>query len=210
MKTLKCFLVLFAFVGITFVGCSDESQSPVSSIQKGSLEKNIIHNFTMTDYPIPLELYPWPVDPGVIKYLPNGNIQYKKRGILEVITSDDPLLAGIMEHYLSTMIDGETGNGAVHGSFTTTPNDPTVGGVWEGTYVGYRSYVGYQEVDFPFGPPDGEYYIWTLPLKLEAHGKGGLIDKMQMFMTATLTIYGAYANYPEPMFWMGNGSGFYK
>ena len=29
MKTFKCVLVLFAFVGLILVGCSDESQSPV-------------------------------------------------------------------------------------------------------------------------------------------------------------------------------------
>lgn len=87
MKTLKCVLALFAFVGLMLVGCSDESQSPVSPVEKGSLEKSIIHNFTITDVPILPPLYPWPVDPGIIKFLPNGKIQFKKVGVLEVITS---------------------------------------------------------------------------------------------------------------------------
>ena len=30
MKALKCFLVLFSFLGLILVGCSDQSQSPVS------------------------------------------------------------------------------------------------------------------------------------------------------------------------------------
>ena len=50
MKTFKCVLVLFAFVGLILVGCSDESQSPVSSIDQSiqgptSLQKNIIRPF---------------------------------------------------------------------------------------------------------------------------------------------------------------------
>lgn len=204
MKALKCFLVLSTFVGLMLVGCSDESQSPVSPTDQASLEKKATHYFTMTD--MPLE-----VGTEGIVYLPNGNVKYKKRWIKELITCDDPFLAGIMEHYLSTMIDAETGDGAVHGSFITTPNDPDVKGNWEGKYVGYRSYIGEENVDLSaFGLPDGLYHVWTLPLKLEGHGKGGKIDKYQIFMTSTLTIYGLEATFPEPVFWRGSGSGFYK
>ena len=58
----------------------------------------------------------------------------------------------------------------------------TVKGNWEGKYVGYRSYIGEENVDLSaFGLPNGLYHVWTLPLKLEGHGKGGKIDKYQMF-----------------------------
>lgn len=30
MKTLKCVFILFAFVAVTFIGCSDQSQSPIA------------------------------------------------------------------------------------------------------------------------------------------------------------------------------------
>ena len=46
MKTLKYVIVLLAFVGLSLVGCSDQTQSPISpndqSISaQGSLEKKI-------------------------------------------------------------------------------------------------------------------------------------------------------------------------
>lgn len=121
-----------------------------------------------------------------------------------------------MEHYLSTMIDGVTGEGAVHGSFTTTPTDNTVGGVWVGTYEGFRSYNGKTLVDFPEGLfPDDVYDNWTLQLKVQGHGKGGIIDGWQMCTQNTLTIINFGndpTNYPFPMpqFWFGQGTGFYK
>ena len=52
MKALKCVLVLFAFVGLMLVGCSDQSQSPVSPTEQVSLEKKTIHHVTCMDFPI--------------------------------------------------------------------------------------------------------------------------------------------------------------
>ena len=69
MKALKCVLVLFSFVGLMLVGCSDQSQSPVSPTDQISLEKKTIHYFTIKDFPVPPP-YPYVIDPGVKKYLP--------------------------------------------------------------------------------------------------------------------------------------------
>ena len=219
MKALKCFLVLFSFVGLMLVGCSDQSQSPNAPLAQGSLEKNILHYYTVIDFPI------GPPQGGEIRTIPGGKIQFKKLVVWENILAQDlnsnsePMISGLMEHNLSTMIDVETGEGPVHGSFTLTPDPNLVGegAKWVGTYEGFRSYNGKTNVDIPaFLPyPDGVYDNWTLKLKLVGHGKGGLIDGYQMFSENTLTIINFgndQVNYPFPMpqFWFGNGSGFYK
>ena len=88
MKTLKCVIVLFAIVGLSLVGCSDKSQSPVTPIDQGSLEKVIITDFTCSDNPIP----PYIIDPGVVK-LVGGNWIMKDVGVIEqLISSDTPAL----------------------------------------------------------------------------------------------------------------------
>lgn len=217
MKTLKCFLVLLAFVGLMLVGCSDQSQSPVSPSDQVSLEKKVVHYVNTMDWPTA------PPEGGDIKIIPGGNIQFKKVKVIEAVVAKDlngdpdNLVTGQMEHYLSTMIDGETGEGRVHGSFTIIPVGGGEGAKWEGTYEGLRSYNGLTAVDIPdFLPfPDGVYHNWSLKLKLEGHGKGGLIDGWQMFSEHTLIIINFGndpTNYPFPMpqFWFGNGSGFYK
>ena len=180
MKVLKCVLVLFAFVGLTLVGCSDESQSPVSPVDQGTLQKNILHYVNSMNQPLV------PPEGGEIRMIPGGKIQFKKLKVMEYVSSmdldgnPDPLFTGIMEHYLSTMIDGKTGEGPVHGSFTIVPNGNAAGenAKWVGTYAGYRSYNGKTMVHFPDGllrPDlvDGAYDNWTLNLRLEGHGKGG-------------------------------------
>ena len=111
MKTLKCVLTLFAFAGLMLVSCSDQSQSPVSPNEQVSLEKKTIHYITCTNVPVPPP-YPYALDPGVKKYLPNGNIQYKAVGVWEYTEikdlngNIDPLGTGLIENYLSTMING--------------------------------------------------------------------------------------------------------
>jgi len=190
MKALKCVLVLFSFLWLTLVGCSDKTQSPIAPIEQGSLEKAVITNFTFTDAPIGY------TGEGDVKLVPGGKWKIKKYGVVEQFVSSDPLVNGTMVHYLSLTIDAVTGEGPCHGSSTLTPTADVGGGVWEGTYEGYRS-----KSSVP-----GE---WTLPLKLEGHGKGGTIDGMQMFGTATLTVR---ADGPTtlPSSWTGVGEGFYK
>jgi len=186
MKSLKCLIVLFAFLGLSLVGCSDEPQSPVTPIDQASLEKVIITNFSLSHYPIGL------TGEGEVK-LVGGNWILKDVGVIELITSSDPLIAGTMIHYLSATMDANTGEGPVHGSFTVTPDANTEGGVWEGIYTGYRSKMA------------GSDTLFTLPLNLLGHGKDGTIDGMQMFEDDVITAWGT-----PPTGWYGGGEGFYK
>jgi len=186
MKTTKFFIILLAFVGLSLVSCSDEQQSPVTPIDQGSLEKVIITNFTLSHYPI------GQTGEGEVK-LVGGNWILKDVGVIEQITSSDPLVAGTMTHYLSARMDAITGEGPVHGSFTITPDVNTEGGVWEGNYTGYRSRT------------PGSDTLFTLPLNVGGHGKGGTIDGMQISMDDVITAWGT-----PPVGWYGSGEGFYK
>ena len=188
MKTTKFFIVLLAFVGLALVGCSDEQQSPVTPIDQASLEKVIIINFTSNHHPIP----PYIIDPGEVK-LVGGNWILKDVGVIEQITSSDPLGGGTMIHYLSAKMDAVTGEGPVHGSFTITPDVNTEGGVWEGIYTGYRSKM------------PGSDTLFTLPLNVVGHGRGGTIDGWQFFTDDVITAWGT-----PPVGWYGVGEGFIK
>ena len=211
MKEFKFAFVLTAFLGLIYIGCSDESQSPVSPADQVTLEKNIIHYFTLTEVPLPP---PYDVDPGVKIYLPNRDRYYKALGGLEYTESKDmngnidPLVTGVIENYLTTMIDGETGDGPAHGVTISrrAPGEEALG-IWETEYKGYRSYVGKQNLDLPIGP--GEYHVWTLPYRMLGNGKGGVVDNMQMYLEGTVTVFSDDATFTEPIFWMGSASGFY-
>ena len=186
MKTLKCVFVLLAFMGLSLVGCSDEQQSPVTPIDQGSLEKVIITNFTFSHFPIGL------TGEGEVK-LVGGNWILKDFGVIEQFTSSDPLAAGTAIHYLSATFNAITGEGPVHGSWTLTPEANTEGGVWEGSYTGYRSKM------------PGSDTLYILPLQLVGHGKGGTIQGMQIRENSTITAWGT-----PPVGWYGSGEGFIK
>jgi hypothetical protein len=191
MKTLKSVLVLFSFIGLMLVGCSDKNQSLIAPLdQQGSLQKAVITNFTFTHSPVGF------TGEGEINLVPGGKWQIKQFGVTEQFISSDPMVDGIMVHYLSGTIDAVTGEGTCHGSFTVTPTADVDGGVWEGTYEGYRSVSNVQ----------GE---WTLPLKVEGHGRGGTIDGMQMKGSAVLTIVTDGVT-TLPAYWTGAGEGYYK
>ncbi len=214
MKTLKCFVVLFSFAGLFLTGCSDQLQSPVSSTDQVSLEKEAIHYFTLTDVPIPPP-FPYALDPGIKQYLPNGYVHYKKVGVWEYMEARDldgnidPLVTGLNENYLSTMMEGNTGNGPANGKTVSYRAPGQEGlGIWETQWEGYRSYQGKQIFNLPIGT--AEYHFWYLPLKMVGQGKGGQVDKMQMVLEGTITVFSDDAHFPEPIFWMGSGSGFYK
>jgi len=186
MKSLKCLIVLFAFVGLVLVGCSDEQQSPVTPIDQASLEKVIITNFTFSHFPIGL------TGEGEVK-LVGGNWILKDVGVIELIISSDPLVAGTMTHYLSGRMDAVTGEGPVHGYWTSVPQENTGGGVWEGNYEGYRSKM------------PGSDTLFVLPLQLVGHGRGGTIEGMQIRQNSNITAWGT-----PPAGWYGSGDGFYK
>ena len=149
MKTLKCVLVLFAFVGLTLVGCSDESQSPVAptdqSIQSPtSLQKNIIRPFTGKEGPDVVGFLPplTLIDPGSSKIV-DGN-KMISRGMLEhtffKATFKDgglDLLSGKGILELNSNFDLATGEGFTWGKLTVTPDNPlALGGVWEISWHG--------------------------------------------------------------------------
>jgi len=186
MKTLKCVIVLLAFVGLSLVSCSNEQQSPVTPTDQGSLEKVIITNFTLSHYPIGM------TGEGTVK-LVGRNWILKDVGVIEQVTSPDTLLDGTITHYLSATMNAVTGEGPVHGSFTIVPTANTGGGVWEGIYVGYRSKM------------PGSDTLFTLPLHLVGHGRGGTIDGMQSYTDDVITAWGT-----PPVGWYGSGEGFYK
>ena len=186
MKTLKCVFVLLALMGLSLVGCSDEQQSPATSIDQGSLEKVIITNFTFSHFPTGL------TGEGEIK-LVGGNWILKDVGVVELVNSTDPLGGGIMTHYLSARMDAVTGEGSVHGYWTLVPQGNSGGGVWEGNYTGYRSKM------------PGSDTLFVLPLQLIGHGRGGTIEGMQMLSEGVITAWGT-----PPVGWYGSGEGFYK
>jgi len=189
MKTLKVAIGLIAVVGLALQGCADGPASSVAPADQpvhgvAPLGKAVLTNFTFQHQPTNI------IDLGVVK-LVGGNWVMKEIGVEEVVVSDDPLVAGTMIHYLSGTMDAVTGEGPVHGKLTLTPAADVGGGVWEGTYKGYRSKA------------DGIYF--RLPLKVVLHGRGGTIDGMQVFEESLITAWGT-----PPEGWYGVGSGFYK
>ncbi len=186
MTATKFFIALLVLVGLTLVSCSDKQQSTVAPTDQGSLEKVTITNFTFGHVPIGL------TGEGDVK-LVGGNWILKDFGVIEQFTSFDPLGAGTATHYLSATFDAVTGEGPVHGSFTLTPDANAGGGVWEGTYTGYRSKM------------PGSDTLFVLPLQIVGHGRGGTIEGMQMRENSILTAWGT-----PPVGWYGSGDGFYK
>ena len=198
MKTLSCALLLMASMAFVLLGCSDNSALPVSPTDQsaqmpGSLEKcnNVTTPFFLNS--------PKTFVGGDIWYA-GRKLHIKKYEVLEDVQTTETRVAGLMKHYLSLTVDVITGEGPCHGSFTIYPT-ATGGGVWKGTYEGYRS-----KTDNP--------NVFTLPLKGVAHGKGGTIDKMQLFLTITLTVYTApdisIAPPQVPIYWAGEGLGTVK
>jgi hypothetical protein len=203
MKTLKCVLVLFAFVGLMLVGCSDESQSPVGpsdqSIQSSaSLQKNIIRSFTGKEGPDVLG-FPPPstlIDPGSLKIV-DGN-KMISRGMIEhtyftaTFPLDDPrpdLLSGKGILELNSNFDLTTGEGFCWGKLTVTPDNPlALGGVWEISWHG-EMYPGSDPI---LG------VVTICPLKWVGHGKGGAVNGMQLHGDDII-------KYIDPFNWRGDG-----
>ena len=202
MRTLAFAVVLLAFVGFSLLGCDDASQPPVAPTDQAvqepaSLEKCTTTNFTFTHSPTGL------TGDGTVVLVPGGKWQrakwqIKKYGVIEAVSALKPsgapdlLVSGTMVHYLSGTLDATTGEGPVHGTFTLTPLADVRGGVWEGTYEGYRSKTS-------------DPNVFTLPLKVVGHGKGGTIHGMQLREESMLTAYGT-----PPYYWTGVGEGSYK
>lgn len=197
MRTFTYAVVLLAFAGISLLGCADESQAPVAATDQAARESGSLAKCTITNFNFTHSLT-GATGEGSVKLVPGGKWQIKKYGVIEEVNllnppgPPDPLVSGTMVHYLSATFDAITGEGPVHGSFTLTPLADVGGGVWEGTYAGYR---------YKTNTPG----VFTLPLKVVGHGKGGTIHGMQLLEESIITAYGTPPNY-----WTGVGHGFYK
>lgn len=190
MKGFVYLLGILIMIIITIIGCSDKSQLPVQPITQsqregGSLGKCIIISYTSSDYPVGI------LDPGVVK-LERGKWIIRNVVVKERFDSDNPLIAGVMIHNLSGILNAITGEGPICGTLTVTP-DNAGGGVWEGSYSGWRS------------KKPGSDTLFTLPLKVIARGKGGTINNMQLFGTTIITAWGT-----PPVGWYGSSKGFIK
>lgn len=195
MKALKYFAVLFFLMGLILDGCSNESQSPVSSTENGSLEKGMTNvEFTFTSAP-----EPFTADPANYMTIAGRTLHLKDYPVTDIVYATDSRLSGRMEHVLSLKLDMITGEDPCHGRFILTPTDlaATGGGVWEGKYEGYRS-----KTNDPF--------VFMLPLNLVANGSGGTIDGMQSFMKADLVVITNADYYPLPIYWTASGTGVIK
>jgi hypothetical protein len=185
--------ILFVLLGLVFLGCSDQSQSPVFPTEQSFLNKAIISNFTLTSTPAPFT-----ADPNDYINIAGRTLHLMNYPVTDNVVATDSRMTGHMDHILSLKLDVVTGEGPCNGSFKLYP-DPSItdNGYWEGTYEGYRS-----KTDDP--------YVFTLPLKMVLHGKGGNIDRMQGFSDVNLTVYTNSDYYPLPIYWNADGTGVIK
>jgi hypothetical protein len=194
MKTFIYVFGILIMLVLSMVGCSDKSQSPVApadqSVQEqGTLEKCTVTPFTVNlHYPLP----PYVLDPGVQKIVGKKWI-IKNVVVPETLITTSLLITGKMIHSLSGILEKNTGEGPMWGTYTLT-ND--AGGVWEGTYEGWRSKTGEAQ--------------WTLPLKVFGHGKSGNVQGMKSFFNDVIIISGTPPAGWPPAGWYGSGEGYIK
>jgi len=172
MKTLKRVLVLFSFVGLMLVGCSDQSQSPVSPSDQTSLQKNFTREFTGTNTPTAV------TDPGIRKY-PDGKImvlKHKGPTLFAASFGDggSDILSGPGEIEINGKIDMKypdpsTWKGEWRGKLVLTPAG-VPGGLWQITWHGPSTF---SPTAWNGGPG------WILSLQMVGHGEGGDIHGMQ-------------------------------
>lgn len=187
-------LLLMACAAFVLVGCSDNPAAPVLPNEQpvqvpASLEKHRDNpDFTFGERNDGFDHNPE-------KWVAGRILQMRNVHAFEIVRATHSRVTGRMEHYLSLSLNVSTGEGPCHGSYALVP-DAITDGVWEGTYQGYRS-----RTEDPF--------VFTLPLKLVAHGRGGVIDGMQAKMTITITVLNNALYYPAPFYWYGtDGVGF--
>jgi hypothetical protein len=211
MKTLSVVLLLLASVAFVLVGCSDNSTVPVTPTDQavqgsGPLSKKTVVNFTMYDFPLA------PPTGGRVWETPGGITHLKDREIHEAVIvkyEDGTVELGNMTHFISQTLDAN-GEGPTQGSFTCTLES---GGVWKGTYEGYRSYAPPAPLfptdplwlSFPFPPIPSAAFVFEAPLKVVAHGTGGNIDGMKMSATDVIRTFGT-----PPTYFYGITTGSYK
>jgi hypothetical protein len=191
MKALKCVLVLFSFVGLMLVGCSDQSQSPVSSEDQfgASLQKFTNRYFTSTEgpkIPVVIDDYKDRIVDG------NRFLSYTEHTFFKAIFNDggEDILTGDGVLEVNAKVDVNTGDGFSWGKVTITPTVTDVkGGVWDISWHGKLSISGFTTAGEP---------IFTAPLKWVGHGKGGTINGIQFFSDDIVTQV-------SPIDWSGGG-----
>ena len=172
MKTLKCVLIFFSFVGFMLVGCSDQLQSPVSPADKASLQKNFSREFTGTNTPVGV------INEGIITY-PDGKTKVRNHLAQTVFVATylpgdtgPDILSGFGEVEINGLIDMNTVIGPWQGKFKLTP-EGAGGGIWQFTWHGTSTFS-------PTAWEGGPGFI--LPLQEMGHGEGGDINGMQCRM----------------------------
>ncbi len=177
MKFFKFAVVLLAFVGLSLIGCSDKSQSPVSPAdqsinQPSSLEKVFTREFSGTNTPYEV------IDPGIMKYPDGKQMIMKHKAYTNFIVTYLPgdtgpdILSGNGEVEINGITDLRTLIGQWQGKFLLKPSEAD-GGVWQFTWHGTST----------FGPTAWEGGPgWILPLQEIGHGEGGDINGMQCHM----------------------------
>ena len=198
MKFFKFAVVLLAFMGLSLIGCTDKSQSPVDptdqSLQnQASLQKNFSREFTVEEFPTGID------NPGTITY-PDGKIKLKgNQGPVYYIATFSPsdngpdILTGPGEIEINGMIDPVTGVGHFEGKLLLTPEaSEAAGGVWEFTWHGESifSLTAWED-----GPG------WTLTLRDVGHGNGGALTGMQCQLELIVLFP------PDMSAWTGTGNG---
>jgi hypothetical protein len=210
MKTFKCVVVLLGFVSLLLSGCTDNATQPVSptdqSVQgSGPLEKKTVVHFTMYDFPVL-------VTGGTTWETPGGITQIKDKEVQIMVFmkyEDGTVERGTGTNFIGQSLNRE-GEGPAHGSFTLTLES---GGVWNGTWTGYRSYAPPAPafptdplwLSFPFPPIPSSAFVFEAPLKMVAHGTGGNIDGKKFTATDVIRTFGI-----PPTYYYGIGEGSYE
>ena len=188
MKTFICVSGVLIMLMLSLVGCSDKSQSPVDPTDKDqvSLEKcpAVIH-YTESHYPLEI------LDPGTVTVVGNKMI-IKKVVVKERLDASNNLVTGYMTHKLSAILNLNTGEGPMWGTYTLKPDAFASGPEkWEGTYTGWRSKT------------PGSDTLFTIPLKVLGQGKGKALKGMKLFLNDVITGWGT-----PPTGWYGGGKGY--
>lgn len=179
MKTFKSLLVLIAFIGLLFAGCSEKSSPVASSTDQtvssasGSMSLGKISVTTFTGRE------------DIIDFLDGIYVATKSKRVVgkgvwfkSVWTSSLPLLDGAVVEYTLNASFNDSGVGPMQGKFTMSLG----GGTFEGTLEGKMFAVSEDEMQGIF--------------KYVGHGIGGTIDGMKLTCTETYHESKSYAFWP--------------
>ena len=166
MKTLQSVVALIAFMGLVFLGCSENSQlpnEPTTNEPVNSLEKVTTINYTATIEIVGI------VDFGSVKIV-GQNMIVKDRVVLTRYEGNTSLVTGDLLITINFRYNLNTGEGPSHGKWSNVP-DAYPDDVWEGSFTGYRT-KGESE--------------WTENIRIVGKGEGGIIDGMKNFTDAII------------------------